>query len=98
MEVLCIEDEKIIAWRVAKLLEKAHADTTVKTVGSLDEARRFLKAHTPDIIITDIFLPDGKATEIILEMSKIPVIAMTGRGNESVAVEIMKTYAVENIP
>lgn len=97
MEVLCIEDEKIIAWRVAKLLEKAHADTTVKTVGSLDEARRFLKAHTPDIIITDIFLPDGKATEIILEMSKIPVIAMTGRGNESLAVEIMKAGAADYI-
>ena len=45
--------------------------------------RMIEKAYTPDIIITDIFLPDGKGTEIILEMPKIPVIAMPVKNGEA---------------
>ena len=97
MVVLCIEDEQITSRLIERMIEKADTRFSVKTAGSLQEARAFLSDHSPDIIITDIFLPDGKGTEIILETQKTPVIAVTGKGNEALAVEIMKAGAADYI-
>jgi PAS domain S-box-containing protein len=97
MVVLCIEDEQITSRLIERMIEKADTRFSVKTAGSLQEARAFLSDQSPDIIITDIFLPDGKGTEIILETQKAPVIAVTGKGNEALAVEIMKAGAADYI-
>lgn len=61
---------------------------------SLAEARAFLEQHTPDLILTDLNLKDGRWTEIYnlntpTLLSQIPTLILTGytKDNELVSLE-----------
>jgi two-component system cell cycle response regulator len=66
---------------------------------SADEALRICQAQNLDCLILDYRLPDHDGLELLREFSnpngvpKLPVIMLTGQGDESVAVEAMKSGA-----
>ena len=57
---------------------------TVSTADNGREAIRLLKIEAPDLVITDIVMPDGDGVDVIMALRKkipsIPVIAISGGG------------------
>ncbi len=65
LRVLLVEDADVYALLLASALEqRGH---TVRTVGSLAAARAELAARPPDLLVTDINLPDGNASSLLTD-------------------------------
>ncbi len=64
--ILIIEDDQPIRQRLA-LAMSAKGDCTVVQVGSLEEARTAFAAEHPDLILSDLRLPDGIAIDFLIE-------------------------------
>jgi PAS domain S-box-containing protein len=68
--------------------------------GSLKEAREYLAESTPNLVISDLLLPDGKGVELLTaeeEKPAFPLVLMTGHGDEQVAVEAIKAGALDYV-
>ena len=98
--ILLIEDDQTHAELVRQSFE-FHADRFHLTVVySLDEARELLAGFQPDLVITDLMLPDGLGTELLpseKESLSFPVIVITSYGDQQVAVEAMKAGALDYV-
>lgn len=60
-----------------------------KSACSVSEGRELLKEEKFDIILSDYYLGDGTVRDI-LKVTDIPVIVITSKGNEEIAVECFK--------
>jgi len=73
---------------------------SLTTTGTLDQAKNVLADYNTDLIITDIRLPDGSGTELLQpgeHNGACPTIVMTSFGDESIAVNAMKSGATDYI-
>ena len=82
LNILLVDDNEDARVTVARVLEMS--GHTVVQAGNAKAASALLKDLTPDLIITDIFMPEGDGFEMLNELRdrepKIPVIAMSGGG------------------
>jgi DNA-binding response OmpR family regulator len=78
--ILLIEDEPLVRQVIAQMLvdaghEVVEADNGVQGV-------RLFRVHSPNIVITDIVMPEKEGIEIIREIheqqTNIPIIAISG--------------------
>jgi PAS domain S-box-containing protein len=73
----------------------------VSFAGTVRKAQEIIGCDPPpDLLIADWNLPDGKGIEILPRregMVTIPLIIMTGYGDEHLAVEIMKSGAIDYV-
>lgn len=80
MNVLIIEDEGDISLILNLMLKKEDID--IEHVTTLARAASYLQEQTPDIVIIDNQLPDGKGIEYIKEIKSsyplIKIIMITG--------------------
>ena len=79
MKVLIIEDEIPAQQILIKLIGKYFPDFTVSgTIDSVEEAVKYLKHHSRDLIFMDVELSDGKCFEIFRQTEiSCPVIITT---------------------
>jgi len=80
--ILLVDDNDDARVTVARILEMA--GHTVVQASNAKEANALLKEQSPDLVITDIFMPEGDGFEMLNELRmknpKLPVIAMSGGG------------------
>jgi PAS domain S-box-containing protein len=98
--ILLIEDEPAHAELIQRAFERQDQHARLHHVPSLGEARSFLDANTPSLIIADWRLPDGDSLELLTagdESNGVPVIFMTSYGNERIAVEALKSGAMDYV-
>lgn len=98
MLVLIVEDDQGIAFLVGEAIEETGRKIAIVNNGS--DAIEFIANRTPDLIILDYSLPDMNAKELLsaLKSKKIEIpdfIVSTGRGDETIAVEMMKLGAYD---
>ena len=75
--VLIVDDDDQTRAGLAELLARAGYHCT--SAGSFHEALQFLRAHPPDLLITDIRLDDFNGLQLVLESPpSLPAIVMTG--------------------
>ncbi len=70
---------------------------SVRTAGTLEEARACLETP-PDVVLIDLYLPDGMGLELLDDLRQIPdsdVVVITGQGSITSAVEAMRGGAVD---
>ena len=77
------------------LNKQAQFDYEIIEAESAEEGLEELEIF-PDLILLDYLLPDGNGLEFLAELQSLkiklpPIIMLTGEGNESVAVEAMKS-------
>lgn len=82
---LVIDDDPQFGKFVTKGLEKAGFEVKFLTSGC--EAIRDILSLAPDIVLTDIVMPDSEGIEIIIAMREKgfdnPIVAMSGFSNQS---------------
>lgn len=99
INILLIEDED----PHAELIQRAFEENNrfhIQRAKSLSEARACLRRQEPALIIADWRLPDGESMELLPnhhDPLSTPVILMTSYGNERIAVEALKSGALDYV-
>jgi len=78
--ILVIDDEKALRRALALMLERAGHTTAQAATGH--EAIQMIRRNPPDIVLTDIFMPEQDGFEVIMvvreELPALKIIAMSG--------------------
>lgn len=98
MKILHVEDNPLDAGLVeAALLRKGDA-VQFRQVATISEARQAMLKHgAPDILLTDLALPDGSGLELLRDVRdqgfSTAVVVLTGSGDESQVAEVLRAGA-----
>jgi PAS domain S-box-containing protein len=98
--ILLVEDEDSHADLIFRSFESATVPMDLVRVRNIKEAHISIAGTTPDLIIADYLLTDGKGTELIpvnKEEHPYPIVIMTSHGDEEIAVQAMKAGAFDYI-
>ena len=98
--ILLVEDEDPHAELIQRAFEERGDHVHIHRVRSLVEARTFMATTEPGLIIADWRLPDGESMELLPNQHDplaTPVILMTSYGNEKIAVEALKSGALDYV-
>lgn len=66
--VLLVDDHDLIRQGLARAFERDAGFTVAGEAGSLAEARDLAKALRPDVVVTDVRLPDGTGLDLVREL------------------------------
>ncbi len=95
--VLVVDDDLAIREMTAMALEKT-GYRVVRAEG-LEAARAALRDGRPDLVLCDIYLPDGSGMDLLKEVRDLPnpppVIIMTARGTLETAAQALKDGVAE---
>ena len=93
---LVVDDEPNFLLPLAELVEREGFTTSVAS--SLKDARALIRSKPPDLVLTDLSLPDGTGIELLEELdSAVPtqVIVVTGHATVDTAVEALRKGATD---
>jgi len=81
-KIIVIDDEASIAIMIKRMLEKAGHEVEIAFNGN--EGLQLVEKFQPDLLITDIVMPEKEGLELILELRKrnpkIKIVAISGGG------------------
>jgi PAS domain S-box-containing protein len=100
INILLIEDEDPHAELIQRAFEDQDSRIHINRVRSLAEARSHMLLQEPSLIIADWRLPDGESMELLPNRQDplaTPIILMTSYGNERIAVEALKSGALDYV-
>ncbi len=90
-DILLVEDEKNLAALFSELLtRRGHS---VIACATLAAAREQLATRLPDVLLTDVKLPDGEGLELLSR--SVPAVVMTAFGTLERAVQALRAGAVD---
>lgn len=92
--ILVVDDEPQIT-RVLRTTLSGHG-YVVRTAGDGDEALEIIRGWAPDLVITDLSMPNMSGLELCQRLrakSHVPIIVLSVRGEENVKVEALDTGA-----
>jgi signal transduction histidine kinase/DNA-binding response OmpR family regulator len=100
LRILSVDDDEVDRMIVSRALRDAELDADLAQAEDVDGALAQLAAGAPfDCIILDFSLPGGDAFDVLRRLrdagSDVPVIILTGHGDEELAVELMKAGAFD---
>lgn len=98
--VLLVEDQLAHVELIRRGMEYATPMPELLVAETLADARRILASTTPDIALVDWLLPDGRGVELVTEFAVrglFPLVVMTSKGDEALAVEAMKAGALDYV-
>ncbi len=94
-KVLLIEDDKLDQMAFKRFVQDEELPYDYMVAGSLSQAQGLLGSQEFDVIVSDYFLGDGTGLDIVNSAENIPVILVTGAGDEKVAMEAWKAGAYD---
>ncbi|WP_221791959.1 nitrogen regulation protein NR(I) [Aquisediminimonas sediminicola] len=98
--ILVVDDDEAICTVIReKLRRDGH---NVKTAGSLSEMRQVFPEFDPELLVTDVMLPDGNGLDnlpsLIAGNTNMPVIVLSAQNTLSTAVRANEQGAFEYLP
>jgi two-component system, NarL family, sensor histidine kinase UhpB len=97
--IFIVDDDPGLLRLAARTLERE--GFSVSTAGSGADAVKWLQANAPDLLLLDLKLQDAGAREIIVQLDglgRLPsFLIITGQGDERMAVEMMKSGALDYV-
>ncbi|MBO9711894.1 nitrogen regulation protein NR(I) [Sphingomonas sp.] len=98
--VLVVDDDSAIRTVVAAALKREGHRVT--TAASLAELRRELRLGLPDVLVTDVVLPDGNGLDFVAglagEHPELPVIVFSAQNTLATAVRATEVGAFDYLP
>ena len=95
--MLLIEDDQVDRMAFERLIRKSDLDYRYAIASSLKEGLSAVARQDFDIVISDYHLPDGTAMELFQHCPGVPIIVITGAGDEEIAVKAMKAGASDYV-
>lgn len=100
LKIIVVEDDIAHQSAVKRAFENWDKSVTITFATSIKEYHQLISEEIPDIVIMDLNLPDGRSVECLTappEDGSFPILLMTSFGNEQVAVEAIKSGAIDYI-
>jgi two-component system, NtrC family, response regulator HydG len=97
VEALIVEDD---ANQLAALADVVQLEGfTVRTAANLEEARQRLAERSPDVILSDLMLPDGSGLELREHPTALDIemVLITGQASVESAVQALRTGVLDYI-
>lgn len=99
---ILIVDDSLLERLLAERLLTKDSSYEVELAESGQQALERIAASPPDIVVTDLVMPDISGVELVRTIrhryERIPVILMTAYGDESVAIEALEAGAASYVP
>src|SRR3954468_5856371 len=99
--VLVVDDAAVDRKLVGGLLAKVPG-LQVQFAANGEEALERLPAIDPDVVVTDLVMPGMSGLELVARVVAahpgVPIILMTGKGSEDVAVKALRAGAASYVP
>ncbi len=100
-KILIIEDDVDQAHLMKLILQRANQEFTVEVANTYKKGLYLLKSIRFHAVVLDYHLPDRDGLQMLREFKRlgvtIPVVMVTGQGDERVAVEAMRLGAMDYI-
>jgi len=94
-KILLIEDDKLDQMAFMREVKDKNLPYDYTVVGSVSEAKSILNSESFDLILADYMLGDGTAFDIIDLVKNMPIIIVTGAGDEEIAVKAWRKGAFD---
>lgn len=102
MPTILVVDDEAVDRELARRCLASIEDLEIRQAGDGAEALRLVSEQPPDLILTDLRMPVMDGLELVTRVREqhptIPVILMTSRGNEQVAVRALRSGAASYVP
>ena len=98
--ILIVEDDVGHAELIRRAFDDSDREYALEIAVNVTEAREYLEQTTPTLIVADLMLPDGRGTDLIVQDGaddEFAVVVMTSHGDETMAVEAMKSGALDYV-
>ena len=94
-KILLIEDNELERKAFKRFVENNDIPYDCSVAGSVSEAQSILSSKKFDIIISDHALGDGTALDVLNLAKDIPIIVVTGAGDEETTIKVWKAGAYD---
>lgn len=102
MPTVLVVDDSATDRRLAVGLLKKSVDFSVLEAADGREALQQLELHLPDLVLTDMQMPNMNGLELVSEVREhyplVPIILMTSQGSEEIAVQALQKGAASYVP
>lgn len=99
-KILLVDDDAAIRMVVTEALKRDGYE--VRTAGSVAEQVALLESFVPDILITDVILPDGNGLDLVPaildQRPDLPIIVLSAQNTLTTAVRATEQGAFEYLP
>lgn len=99
-KVLVVDDDDAIRLVISEALSRE--GHTVKCAASVAEQARILEDFDPDVLVTDVILPDGNGLDVVPDIlarrPDLPVIVLSAQNTLATAVRATEQGAFEYLP
>ncbi|MFZ1641706.1 MAG: EAL domain-containing protein [Candidatus Contendobacter sp.] len=99
MKILLVDNNKDHVDLARRAMKVPELSFDLEVVDSIKAARAWLACQTPDLLITDLRLPDGSGMDLLGDAAPppYPVIIMARQSDKLMAMEAMKAGAMDYI-
>ncbi|MBX3593915.1 nitrogen regulation protein NR(I) [Sphingomonas sp.] len=98
--ILICDDDAAIRTVVTQALRRAGHRVTA--AASLDELRKAMRVQRPDVVVTDVVLPDGNGLDLVATLTgehpDLPVIVLSAQNTLTTAVRATEAGAFDYLP
>ncbi|MHC4130722.1 MAG: PAS domain-containing protein [Planctomycetota bacterium] len=94
-KILLLEDDSVDRKSIIRLVKKEQLPYECYEAESLKQAHQLLTEQDFDVIVADYNLGDGTAYDILEAVKDIPIIVVTGSGDEKVAIKAWRAGAYD---
>ena len=102
MRLLVVDDDRLDRLAVRRCLQQAGIAAEIDEVESAEEALDRVRPGSYDCVLLDYYIPGSNTTALLRALvdqaADVPVVILTGRGDEDIAVEFMKAGAADYLP
>ncbi|WP_437779680.1 ATP-binding protein [Sorangium sp. So ce1097] len=102
VRLLVVDDDTVDRIAILRALRSGRVDAEIREADSVDSALAVLYEEQIDCVLLDFYLPGGDGLAVIEAARKAkltaPFIMLTGQGDESLAVDLMKRGAADYVP
>jgi two-component system nitrogen regulation response regulator GlnG len=98
--ILVIDDDAAIRLVIAEALKRDRYD--VREAATIAEARELLGKSVPDLLVTDVVLPDGNGLDLLPDLlaraPQLPVIVLSAQNTLTTAIRATERGAFDYLP
>ena len=102
LRILVVEDDELDRRAVRRFLQQCGIATVADEATSAEETLRRIGSSDYDCVLLDYYIPGVNGLALFQKIrdleANMPVVIFTGRGDEDIAVELMKAGAADYLP